>query len=344
MTILNLLTRRVLARTAFAAAILLAPGLTLAQTKVNLGYIPVLGSSQAFVIDGEGWAKQAGIDLTLTRFDSGPAMIQALASGQLDAYLAGVGPILVARAQGIDVKVLASAAIEELVMVGRGPLTEYYEPAKNLKDAVAQFTAKQGHKPKMGAQPAGSVPDTMIRYWLEVQNGVDLNAVEILGIGIDATQQAFLSGALDAAVVREPTVTIIRDREPKTKLLALGGEMFPNQPGSILAAVSADKPGRKELFETLLRLHIRATDLIIKEPKRAAPHILKVLGGGIVPLDVIERALAAPTSRFISDPAQIVQATGKMQDYQIKLGVLKTSVPIESIFDLEMYKRVQAQR
>ena len=91
MTTLNLLTRRIMARTAFAAAILLAPGLTLAQTKVNLGYIPVLGSSQAFVIDGEGWAKQAGIDLTLTRFDSGPAMIQALASGQLDAYLAGVG-------------------------------------------------------------------------------------------------------------------------------------------------------------------------------------------------------------------------------------------------------------
>src|SRR5260221_8300154 len=92
-----------------------------AATKLTIGYIPVLGSAQLFIIDGEGWAKQADIELVTTRFDSGPAMIQALASGKLDMYLAGIGPIMVARGQGVNVHVVAAAAIEELAAIPRGP-------------------------------------------------------------------------------------------------------------------------------------------------------------------------------------------------------------------------------
>lgn len=63
-----------------------------AQVKLQVGYIPVLGVSQLFVLEGEGWAKEAGLDLQITRFDSGPAMIQALAFGKLDVLYAGVSP------------------------------------------------------------------------------------------------------------------------------------------------------------------------------------------------------------------------------------------------------------
>src|ERR1041385_3066330 len=103
-------------RCVLAAALILIAAPVSAATKLTIGFIPVLGSAQLFVIDGEGWAKQADIELAITRFDSGPAMIQALASGKLDLYLAGIGPIMVARGQGIDVRVVAAAAIEELAV------------------------------------------------------------------------------------------------------------------------------------------------------------------------------------------------------------------------------------
>src|SRR5262249_29988751 len=163
------------------------------------------------------------------------------------------------------------------------------------------------------------------------------NDVEILGIGIDAAQQAFLSGAVDAAVVREPTLTLIRDRDRKAKLVAAGGQLFPNQPGSVLAALASKDPAKRDAMLRFVRLHVRATELLQKEPKRAAPHILKALGAGIVPLDVIERALVSPASRFVTDPAVIVDATGRMQDYQIALGVLKQAVPVAQLFDHDSY-------
>ena len=316
-----------------ASALLARPAR--AEQRVRLGYIPVLGSSQAFIIEGEGWAKQAGLALELVRFDSGPAAIQGLASGRLDAYLAGVGPIVVARGQGVDVKVVAAAAIEEMAVLARGPFGKL-AGERGLKEAIKAL----GRRPKLGAQPPGSVPDTVLRYWLERVQGIPFADVEILGIGIDATQQAFLSGAVDAAIVREPALTLLRDRDKAAVLLGAGGQLFPNQPGSVLAVYQPNLGDRRAMTETLVRLHVRATEMLNKDPARAAPHIHKVLGAGILPLDVISRALVSPASRFIADPAAIIEATGVMQDYQVHLGVLRAASPVADAFDTAVYRRV----
>ena len=68
-----------------------------ARVPIRIGNIPVIGAAPIFVVDKEGWAKQAGLDLTLTTFQSGPHAIQALASGTLDAYVAGIAPLGVDR-------------------------------------------------------------------------------------------------------------------------------------------------------------------------------------------------------------------------------------------------------
>ena len=97
-----------LAAAALGLAAFAAP--SLAQTPVRVGIIPVLGVSPILIIDKEGWAKEAGLDLKITTFESGPLMIQALASGTLDVYVAGVAPLGVARSKGIDVRVVAATA------------------------------------------------------------------------------------------------------------------------------------------------------------------------------------------------------------------------------------------
>ena len=311
-----------------------------ATARVKIGFIPVLGSAQLFVMVGEGWLRDSGLNAEVIRFDSGPVMMQALASGQLDAYVGGVGPIMVARGQGIDVKVVAALAINELAVLARGTFADAMASNDRLLGAVESFTGKAGRKPKFATQPPGSVPDTFLRYWIDQISGVGFDRVEILGIGIDATQQVFLSGAVDAAIVREPALTLIRDREPSAALVATGGQMFPNQPGSVLAVYRPDAPDRVELVETLVRLTVQATELLIHQPKRAAPHILKILAAGILPLDLIERALVSPASRFISNPANIVEPTQRMLDYQVTLGVVKQAVLAAPAFDLDTYRRV----
>src|SRR4051794_26729120 len=91
-----------------AAAALFASAPAHAQQSVRVGFIPVMGAAQVFVAEAEGWNKQAGLNLDLKAFESGPNMIQALSSGTLDVYVAGLAPLLVARSRNIDVRVVAA--------------------------------------------------------------------------------------------------------------------------------------------------------------------------------------------------------------------------------------------
>ena len=53
-----------------------------------------------------GWAKKAGINLKLTRFPNGPAIVQAIASGKMDTMCFGIGPAMVTRGKGIKMRPL----------------------------------------------------------------------------------------------------------------------------------------------------------------------------------------------------------------------------------------------
>ena len=50
-----------------------------AETKLEMAYMPIVPCSQLFVMEGMGWTKEAGLNLELTRFPNGPAIVQAIA-------------------------------------------------------------------------------------------------------------------------------------------------------------------------------------------------------------------------------------------------------------------------
>ncbi|MDX2104567.1 MAG: ABC transporter substrate-binding protein [Alphaproteobacteria bacterium] len=338
---MSLSRRHVLA--AGLAAPLAAPAVLRAQSaSVTLGYIPVLGSAQPFVIEGEGWAREAGINLKLIRFDSGPAMAQALSSGQLDFYLAGIGPVIVSRAAGIDVAVVAAAAIEELGVLARGPLATALNAEGSIGAAIARFTREQGRRPKIAAQPPGSVPHTALRWWLEERSKVPAAAVDLVSMSIDASNQALLAGTVDASTAREPMITIVRDRDRAVQVAATGKDIWPGQPGSVLAAVRPHDPSRRAAIDAVVHLHRRATEVLATKPQSVVRHVHRGLGGGLVPQQVFERALVSPFTKFAADPAAIVAATAEMQDYQQRLGVLKDTVAMADLFDHGPWQRSAA--
>jgi NitT/TauT family transport system substrate-binding protein len=318
------------------------PTVARAQQKLEVGYIPVLGVSQLFVIVGEGWDKEVGLELKIIRFDSGPVMIQALSGKQLDAYYGGIGPVIVARGSDIDARVIANTAIEEMTVVATGPFAKALGENKSVTAAIAAFTKAEGRKPKFSTQPLGSVPDTTLRYWLQKVSSVDLATVDIVGMGIDKTQQAVLAGAVDAATIREPALTLVREKDPQIKLVALGGQMFPKQPGSVVAVTGEALKAKGAALAKLVALHVRATELIKKEPERAAKHAHHFLGRGLTDVATIRRALTSPSSQFAADPHDIVESTRIMQDFQISMGVLKKPVPMEQLFDFSLWSGVKS--
>ena len=328
-----------LAAAALGLASLAAPAL--AQTQVRVGIIPVLGTSPILIIDKEGWAKEAGLDLKITTFESGPLMIQALASGTLDVYVAGVAPLGVARSRGIDVRVVAATAVEEMTVAAGPKLSPYFKEGVKPAEALKAFRAATGKPARLATQPPGSVPHTTLVHWLQEVTKADKADYEVVPMGIDATQNALLSGAVDGATIREPTDTIVQQRNKAIKIVALGGEMFTDQPGTVLAVSGDFMKKNPQGVQALVDGVVRAIDLIHNDPKKAAPGIEAALGKGLIDTDTIVAALKSPASKFAANPMQIVDATKKMQAFQVSIGTLDKDVPLEGLFDPSFYEKAK---
>ncbi|MGO4171336.1 ABC transporter substrate-binding protein [Bosea sp. TAF32] len=316
-------------------------GVARAQQSVTarVGYIPIVGTAPFFVANGEGWLKQGGIDVAVTVFESGPNMIQALASGTIDVYVAGVAPLAVARSRGVDIRVVASTAIGENVVVSAPSLTKFFTPGTGAAAAFKAFRAANGKAARLATQPAGSVPNTTLQYWLWEVAKVDGADVEIVPMGIDATQQAILAGAVDGGSVREPALTIIQSRNPQIKLIAGGEEVFPGQPGTVVAVSGAFATKNPQAVQALVDGLVKAAALIKANPAKAAPHVGAALGKGIVDPELIQKALVSPASRFEIDPRKIIEPSRAMQAYQVKLGSLEKELPFDGLFETQYYER-----
>jgi NitT/TauT family transport system substrate-binding protein len=333
-----LVSRRLFTAAALGALLVAGQAVTgssaLAQSApVRVGYIPILGAAPIFVADKEGFAKAGGVEFRFTAFESGPNMIQALASGTLDVYVAGVAPLGVARSKGIDVRVVAATAVEEMTVAVGPALAAYFTPGVAPAEAFKAHRAKTGKVARIATQPPGSVPHTTLVHWLNVVTKTDPADVQVVPMGIDATQQALLAAAVEGATIREPTDSIVTTRDPRIKIVALGGEMFPNQPGTVVAVSGAYLTKNPQGVQAIVDSVVKAIDLIQKDPKRAAPHIEAALGKGIVDVSIILKALASPATKFVADPRVITQATQQMQTYQVSIGTLEKDVPLDGLFD-----------
>ncbi|MCK2185186.1 ABC transporter substrate-binding protein [Halomonas getboli] len=336
-------------RLALLAALSLSLSLGLAgqsqadDTTLEVGYMPILPVAQLFVMEGEGWTDDAGLDLELTRFSSGPAMVQALASGELDVMYFGIGPAMVARANGVPIKVLASSIREQIGVVARGPLAEHFAATEDAARAIADFTEAEGRPPKIATFPQGSVPDTVLRYWLTEQLGIGTDAVNIVAMGADRVQQALLAGAVDAASILEPILTTVQQRDDGARVVARADEMLPGQPGAVLAARESTLAEHPEAMRTLMALHLRATRMLTDDPERAAPSVREFVGKRLIPLETVETALASPSSNYVADPHAIREGTRRMHDFQLEQGSLRQAVDLDALFDTSLYDAVVAE-
>ncbi|MGZ0187967.1 MAG: ABC transporter substrate-binding protein, partial [Alphaproteobacteria bacterium] len=195
-----------------AAALVLSAGAANASAEeLEIGYMPIMPVAQAFVAIESGWLADADIQPKLVQFQNGPAMVQALLAGQLDVAHLGIGPAMVARGKGVPIKVVASSTVEQIAIVALPKLKAAFE-AGDAKTAFARFEETHGRKPVIATFPVGSVPETVLRYWVQKQLGLPKDAIQVIYQGAAQVQQALLTDAVDGAAILEPIVTLTLEK------------------------------------------------------------------------------------------------------------------------------------
>ncbi len=341
---------RYLSRRSFSGAVgvtLALPWPAAAQTptspptvKIRIAYVPVVGAASVFVLAGAGWGAEAGLDVSLVRFESGPPAISALASGTIDAMAIGVAPVAVARAKGIDVKIIAAASTGGSAFVARKPLAEKLGPAgANLAAGFAAASATVGRPLKLASVPAGGVPVVALNHWLFKLNNVSRAHVQIVAMGIDAIQQALLTGAVDGGTLLEPTLTVALEKSADLRVIATSDEMFPGIPGVVIAVRGDFQSAHPEAVDRLAGLVTRANERIVQNPQDAAKYSTAQLGGGLIDAATLARAFTSKAVKFVSDPAAIEEPTKRLLDYQAEIGDFDKAPAINGLFDAGPYMR-----
>lgn len=310
-----------------------------AETSVEIGYMPILPVAQLFVALDHGWLKSDGIAPKLVQFQEGPAMVQALLGGQLDVAYVGIGPVMVARAKGAKIKVVASCIVEQISFVALPKLASYFKSG-DPKTALTRFQADNGRKPIISTFPVGSVPETVLQYWLRNGLKADPNSAQIIYQGAAQIQQSLQTGAIDGAAILEPIVTTVLEKNKDAVVVAHGGEMFPGQPGAVLAVREEFLRDHPDLVKGLVVSQIKATELLNGAPEQSAPAVQKYVGGGRMELATVEASIRRSTGTFVVDPNKIIAGTRAMNDFQAKLGTLQDASDVDQLFDTSVYDSV----
>ncbi|MDA0305868.1 MAG: ABC transporter substrate-binding protein [Proteobacteria bacterium] len=320
-----------------AGLLAIVPNKSRAEVTLEMAYMPIVPCSQLFVIEGMGWAKKAGINLKLTRFSNGPAIVQAIASGKMDLMCFGIGPAMVSRGKGVKLKVIAGGIVSQISVIAQGDLVKYFDKYQDGAKAIRAFTKDKGRKPKIASFPKGSVPDTVTRHWILRMMKIKLDEVKLIGMGAARVQQALLSKSVDAAGILEPIVTIVKSKLKGSKVVAGTNDMMPGHPGSTMAAREKVIKKHRAAIIKLTELHIKATKFLKEHPEAAVKHVKNFIAKGLLKDAIVLEALKASAPNFEDDPTKIQLQTLYMHDFQ-KAEKINMKVSVKGLFDLSIHK------
>ncbi|MEV4757752.1 ABC transporter substrate-binding protein [Micromonospora sp. NPDC049559] len=298
---------------------------------LRLGYFPNITHAPAVVGVERGiFAEKlgSGVKLETKTFNAGPAAIEAIFSGALDATYIGPNPTVNAysKSKGEAVRVVSGAASGGVALV--------VKPSIN---AVADLRGKRIATPQLG-----NTQDVAVRYWLKEQGITTTKEgggdVKIVPQENSQTLETFRSGAIDGAWVPEPFVSQLVNAGGK--VLVDERDLWPDKKFVITNLIVSTKflKAHPDVVKRLVEGQVAANDRVNTKPDEAqqaiSEHIGKITGK---PLDLKLIKQAWPTLEFLDDPIPASLKTGL--DHAVAVG-LTEPVDLAGLYDLSYLNEV----
>ena len=300
---------------------------------VRLGYFPNVTHAPAIAgVEGGFFTTALGPDVKLqtSAFNAGPAAIEALLSGAIDATYIGPNPAIngFVRSNGKALRIVAGSTSGGAFFVVKPQI-------RNANDLKGK---------KIATPQLGGTQDVALRYWLKskglsstLEGGGD---VSVLPQENAQTLETFRSGAIDGAWVPEPWATRLI-LEGGAKVLVDERDLWPQQSftTTILIVRTEFLAERPDLVEALLAGQVAAIDYLqqnLKGQDLVNVGIEKLTGRKLTPATISNSWV---NLTFTNDPELASMATAA--DHAVDVGLL-TKVSLKGIEDLTLLNKVLA--
>src|SRR5262252_4801930 len=185
------------------AVLALACGSALAKITIAIGggrclcYIPTVLAEQL------GEYKKAGVEIELINFRGGSQALTAVIGGSADVVSGYYDHCVNLAAKNQNLQAFVVYDRYPGLVLGVSP--RHTNEVNSVKDLAGK---------KVGVSAPGSSTDFFLKYLL-TKNSVDPDAAAVIGIGLDATAVAAMEqGTVDAAVMLDPTPTLLKAKYP----------------------------------------------------------------------------------------------------------------------------------
>lgn len=174
----------------------------LAQDRIRLGILPFSESLGAVMADRLGYFEAEGIEVVLTRYNSGAQGIPLLHAGKLDIIFSNTIATLLAMEQGLNATFIAPGAVVRT----------------QVPDTTAALLALKGTiktpKDLEGKRIAVNVINSSL--WMYIlaymdKHGVDRSKVRFVEVPFPQMADPLLNKQVDAVAVSEPFATVLLD-------------------------------------------------------------------------------------------------------------------------------------
>jgi NitT/TauT family transport system substrate-binding protein len=296
--------------------------------------MPIFPDLQYFVMESEGFFENVDAAVEGSEFTDGPAIVRAYGSGELDVAMFGIVPSMIVIDRGIPAKVTAANIKEPMAILAHEDLQAMWED--HGTDAFSVWREEKGRKFRFGTFPQGSVPDVLLRYWIE-QEGVDTSAVDVIEInGANAVWQAIANGEIDGSSIMEPVPT----RADAAEGVPIGtfrtaAEIMPGQPAAV--TLMSDDVRGTPVATQFLEQHVRATEFIRNNPNATAEIVESGIG---MDAEQALSALRGPLSNFVTNPHEIENGTEIFSRFAAENGQIDEQLTLEQIFDFSVYENL----
>jgi NitT/TauT family transport system substrate-binding protein len=301
--------------------------------ELRLAYMPIFPDLQYFVMDQEGYFDDVDATVDAREFTDGPAIVQAYGGGELDLAMFGIVPSMIVIDRGIPAKVTAANIKEPMAIMAHEDLQALWED--HGADAFSVWREEKGRTFRFGTFPQGSVPDVLLRFWLQ-EEGVDTSQVDIVEInGANAVWQAIANGEIDGSSIMEPVPTRAEAAGSPVGVFRLASEVMPGQPAAV--TLMSDDVRDSAVATQFLEQHVRATEFIQNNPERTADIVEDGIG---MSADQALSALQGPLSNFVTDPREIENGTQIFSEFAAQNGQIESPLSVDEIFDYGVYENV----
>jgi NitT/TauT family transport system substrate-binding protein len=299
--------------------------------QLRIGYLSTMYHT-SHVIRHLRWVEdRIGVQPLWSLFGTGPAMVQAFASGTLDLGYIGLPPAMIGIARGLPLVCVAGGHVEGTVMIARRGYTAARD-VDTLQAVLGQFAGKN-----LGTPAAGSIHDVIARSLLN-DHAVRDAAVKNYAWA-DLLPEAIERGDIEGAF-GTPPLAVLAGTWYDHRIVVPPPLLWPCNPSYGIVTTRAMLE-RTDILQPFLMLHEEACNLILRQPDEAARAVAGALK--VIDAEFVKKVFRISPRYCAQLPEEYVSAAMRFIPVLRRLGYMQRDLTSAEVFDLSCISAIHPE-